>query len=101
MNRVCVQGVVRNGQVVLDEPLGLPDGTAVTVADSTPDDTHKRTLLTALNRLDLMDDPDWQVKAAPERIALVEAIVRDATALAEGRQEGSSPDSDAPTQRAA
>lgn len=33
-----VQGVVRNGQVVLDPPLGLPDGTVVTVTRYHPDE---------------------------------------------------------------
>ena len=33
MGNVWLQGVVRNGQVVLDAPLGLPDGTAVIVTD--------------------------------------------------------------------
>lgn len=29
MHRVCVRGLVRSGQVVLEAPLELPDGTAV------------------------------------------------------------------------
>jgi hypothetical protein len=33
-----VQGVVRNGQVVLDPPLDLPDGTILTVTRYDPDD---------------------------------------------------------------
>ena len=33
-----VQGVVRNGQVVLDPPLDLPDGTVVTVTKYDPDE---------------------------------------------------------------
>ncbi|MBX9584854.1 MAG: hypothetical protein K2X87_31505 [Gemmataceae bacterium] len=33
-----VQGVVRGGQVVLDPPLALPDGTVVTVTKYDPDD---------------------------------------------------------------
>lgn len=33
-----VQGVVKNGQVVLDPPLDLPDGTVVTVMKYDPDD---------------------------------------------------------------
>lgn len=33
-----VQGVVRNGQVVLDPPLDLPDGTVVTVTKYHPDE---------------------------------------------------------------
>lgn len=38
MERFWVQGVVKNGQVVLDVPLDLPDGTVVTVQDYDPDD---------------------------------------------------------------
>ena len=33
-----VQGVVKNGQVVLDPPLDRPDGTVMTVMDYDPDD---------------------------------------------------------------
>ena len=33
MGTVWLQGVVRDGQVVLDVPLGLPDGTAIIVTD--------------------------------------------------------------------
>jgi hypothetical protein len=36
MQRFCVHGVVRGGQVVLDVPLDLPDGTEVTVTDYDP-----------------------------------------------------------------
>lgn len=38
MDRVWIQGVVRDGQVVLDAPLALPDGTVVTVTDYDADD---------------------------------------------------------------
>jgi hypothetical protein len=38
MERIWVQGVVKNGQVVLDAPLGVPDGTIMTVTDFDPDD---------------------------------------------------------------
>ena len=38
MRRFCVHGVVRGGQVILDIPLDLPDGTVVSVTDSDPDD---------------------------------------------------------------
>jgi hypothetical protein len=38
MTRLWVQGVVKNGQVVLASPLDLPDGTVVTVTDYDPDD---------------------------------------------------------------
>jgi hypothetical protein len=38
MQPFCVRGVVRDGQVVLEVPLDLPDGTAVTVTDYDPAD---------------------------------------------------------------
>jgi hypothetical protein len=38
MERFWLQGVVKNGQVVLEQPLDLPDGTVVTVMDYDPDD---------------------------------------------------------------
>lgn len=38
MSRFWLQGVVKNGQVVLTTPLDLPDGTFVTVTDYDPDD---------------------------------------------------------------
>jgi len=38
MDLLWVRGVVRNGQVVLDTALGLPDGTVVTVTDYDPAD---------------------------------------------------------------
>jgi hypothetical protein len=38
MDTFWVQGVVKNGQVVLDTPLDLPDGTVVTVMNYDPED---------------------------------------------------------------
>jgi hypothetical protein len=38
MQRFCVRGVVRGGQVVLEIPLDVPDGTEVTVTDYDPAD---------------------------------------------------------------
>jgi hypothetical protein len=38
MSRFWLQGVVKNGQVVLSNPLDLPDGTVVTVMDYDADD---------------------------------------------------------------
>jgi hypothetical protein len=38
MDILWVQGVVKNGQVVLDPPLDLPDGTILTVTRYDPDD---------------------------------------------------------------
>ena len=40
MQRFNVQGVVRDGQVILEAPLDLPDGTAVTVTDHDPEDVE-------------------------------------------------------------
>ena len=36
MDSFSVRGVIRGGQVVLDSPLDLPDGTPVTVTDCEP-----------------------------------------------------------------
>jgi hypothetical protein len=38
MSILWVQGVVKNGQVMLDPPLDLPDGTVLTVTRYDPDD---------------------------------------------------------------
>src|SRR5262245_20178167 len=38
MRQFSVQGVVRNGQVVLEVPLDLPDGTLVSITDYDPED---------------------------------------------------------------
>lgn len=38
MTRLWVQGVVKNGQVVMTPPIDLPDGTVVTVTEFDPDD---------------------------------------------------------------
>ena len=38
MEKFWIQGVVKGGQVVLEKPLDLPDGTVVTVMDYDPDD---------------------------------------------------------------
>ena len=38
MSGFWLQGVVKNGQVVLETPLDLPDGTVVTVMDYDPAD---------------------------------------------------------------
>ena len=43
MDRIWVRGVVKNGQVVLDAPLGVPDGTVMTVTDFDPDDDPRPT----------------------------------------------------------
>jgi hypothetical protein len=75
MSRFCVYGVVKNGQVVLDVPLPLADGTEVVVTDTVPDDVDsigpdgppppevaKRMILGLVKRLDLLDDPNWKAK---------------------------------------
>ena len=76
MERIWLQGVVKNGQVVLDKPLDLPDGTVVTVMDYDPDDDPrpaapmephdpvkaKRALFASIGRPELADDPDWRSK---------------------------------------
>lgn len=46
MDRTWVQGVVRNGQVVLDAPLDLPDGTAVAVTDEAAPRADPKVVLT-------------------------------------------------------
>jgi hypothetical protein len=43
MESFWVQGVVKNGQVVLETPLDLPDGTVVTVMDYDPADDPRPT----------------------------------------------------------
>lgn len=43
MSGFWLQGVVKNGQVVLEKPLDLPDGTVVTVMDYDPDDDPRPT----------------------------------------------------------
>lgn len=75
MEQFFVRAVVKNGQVVLDAPLDLPDGTVVYVSDEMPEsaepvhtfrpaspEARKQTLLAASCRLDLMNDPDWEEK---------------------------------------
>jgi hypothetical protein len=71
-----VQGVVRDGQVVLDPPLNLPDGTVVTVTKYDPDDNPlpeepavpfdpaeaRAALFAWAGRPELADDPDWRAK---------------------------------------
>lgn len=38
MEKFWLQGVVKDGQVLLEQPLDLPDGTVVTVMDYDPED---------------------------------------------------------------
>jgi hypothetical protein len=94
MTRFSVQGVVRNGQVVLEVPLNLPDGTVVTVTNYSlaASEEYKRNLLTVINRLDLMDDPDWQAKAEPERVARTEKLILEMAGMWAGRPEMADPE---------
>jgi hypothetical protein len=76
-----VQGVVKNGQVVLTLPLDLPDGTVVTVTDYDPDHDPRpsgptgphdpmkarRALFAWIGRPELADDPDWRSKLEKPR----------------------------------
>jgi hypothetical protein len=76
MERFWIQGVVKNGQVVLDKPLDLPDGTVVTVTDYDPDDDPRpqepaepwdpakaqAAIVASFGRPDLTGDPDWHLK---------------------------------------
>lgn len=73
MDQFWVQGVVKNGQVVLGTPLDLPDGTVVTVMNYDPDDDPRPTepaephdpakaqaaIVASFGRPDLTGDPDW------------------------------------------
>lgn len=76
MEMFWIQGVVRNGQVVLETPLDLPDGTVVTVKDYDPDDDPRpvepaepydpvkarAALLASFGLAHLADDPDCITK---------------------------------------
>ena len=80
MERFWIQGVVKGGQVVLEQPLDLPDGTVVTVTDYDPDDDPRpsgpavhdpekarRALFAWIGRPELADDPDWSSKLEKPR----------------------------------
>jgi hypothetical protein len=81
MERFWIQGVVKGGQVVLESPLDLPDGTLVTVMDYDPDDDPRpigptephdpekarRAIFESIGRPDLADDPDWRSKLEKPR----------------------------------
>ena len=75
MDELRVRGVVRNGQVVVETPLNLPDGFFVIVTEYNPaDDTDtpdpppptpeacREMMIGLRGRLDLADDPDWETK---------------------------------------
>jgi hypothetical protein len=96
MQEFCVRGVVRGGQVVLEAPLDLPDGTVVRVAGGEPNarlcsGAEKRRLLTLYNRLDLLDDPDWWEKSEADRLAHIHELIRDAAELRARHSAGSVP----------
>jgi hypothetical protein len=74
-----VQGVIRNGQVVLETPLALPDGTLVAVTDYDPDEVATvgpdpddpkareaalRHYLEMVKRRNPLNDSDGQTKIA-------------------------------------
>ncbi|MCI0705321.1 MAG: hypothetical protein L0241_30035 [Planctomycetia bacterium] len=74
MEPLPVKGILKNGQIVLETPLDLPDGTLVTVLEYDEDDYPrewkgplppeeiKQLMLALARRPDLADDPDWQEK---------------------------------------
>jgi hypothetical protein len=78
MRQFSVQGVARGGQVVLDVPLDLPDGIVVIVTDGARNEEEWRVKqLTALKRLDLLDDPDWEARVKDERKTTLEELWRE------------------------
>ena len=91
MSRVCVYGVVKNGQVVLEVPLPLADGTRIAVSTAelqVPIDwseADKGKFLTTINRMDLINDPDWLVKCEADRVATAEKLVLEAAAMRAAR----------------
>ena len=76
MENFWLQGVVKDGQVVLQPPLDLPDGTVVTVCTYDPDDDPRpivppepfdpvkarAALFASIGRPELATDPDWEAK---------------------------------------
>lgn len=76
----CVRGTVKDGKVVLNVALPLPDGATVYVATEPPDQISriglpgpmpeheiKKLMLALARRPDLADDPDWQQKLRGDR----------------------------------
>lgn len=82
MNGVCACGVVKGGQVVLDAPLPLADGTRVAVAietDNSPVGPDKLDM-TEEERRTAMEDlilETIRIKGSPAEIAEVERLVRE------------------------
>jgi hypothetical protein len=73
MDPLPAKGVVKNGQIVLETPLDLPDGTEVSVLEygeaDFPSETkplsaeaRKELILAVARRPDLADDPEWEAK---------------------------------------
>jgi hypothetical protein len=94
MEEFCVRGVVRGGQVVLDAPLDLPDGTVVAISElaSSPPEADKLKMLTLLNRLDLLDYPDWRQKVEPDRAAYFEKLVLEMAGMWADRDDLADPE---------
>ncbi len=80
MEGFCIQGTVKNGQVVLEAPLDLPDGTVVTVEfdpdeepraqeieGPVPPETRRAIMIGLTGRKDLANDPDWEKKLLKPR----------------------------------
>lgn len=70
MREFCGRGVVRGGQIVLDVPLDLPDGTVLAVSEfvRSRSEADKLKMLTLLNRIDLLDDaPGGRRSSRPGR----------------------------------
>jgi hypothetical protein len=83
MQHFHIRGVIRNGQVVLDSPLDLPDGTLVSITEYDPDEVATvgpdpndpeameaarvaalQHYLNMLKRRNLLSDSDGQTKIA-------------------------------------
>lgn len=93
MRQFSVQGVIRNGQVVLGVPLDLPNGITVTVTDGAcSEEEWKLKQLTVLKRLDLLDDPDWEEKIKADRRAALEETLRELDRMEAERLKISKPE---------
>ena len=105
MYEFCVQGVVKGGQVVLEVPLDLPDGTVVFVADHAPDDVEvvgpkgppppevvKKLFLSIMKRNDLLDEPEWRATIEADRVAATEKLILQMAGMWADRPETADPD---------
>ncbi len=94
MRQFRVQGVVRCGQVFVSPPLDLPEGITVIVTDGVRNaDEWKLKVLTALKRLDLLGDPDWDATINAEKAANRERLMRELERIAAERARASEPKS--------